>query len=291
MSSDDSKPDISVVIPVRNGEATLPSLLTSLANQDLARDRYEIIVVDNASSDQTAAVARRFGCRVVYEGIPSRSGARNAGARLALADFIAFTDGDCHPALSWLSSVLACRGHASLIAGAIEIETRPTPNTIERFEAAWRFDQATWVTSGWAATANLTVERTAFDAIGGFDTGYRHVGEDVDFCLRARDAGFDLAYCDSAIVYHLAERTIWPAMHRAFLHGYSAAQVLRQRGVGHVAWRHPKPLLSPGAALEWHGVAPSSLKPRDRAQQAVVALVTYAFRVAGSIWARVLRVG
>ncbi len=282
-------PEISVVVPVRDGSSSLPALLESLAAQDLAADRYEVVVVDNASRDDTAELARSLGARVVFEAIPNRSRARNAGARAARANLLAFTDADCTASSGWLSGLLACRGTAPLVAGHVKIETHDPPNAIERFEAYWRFDQQKWVTQGWAATANLLVEKSALEAIGGFDAGYRHIGEDVDFCLRARDAGFRLGFCREAVVRHIAEHELDPVIRRAFFHGYSSAQVLRRLGVGHLAWRHPRPLISPRAALEWHGIAGGSLSPAERRRLSGLAWLVYASRVVGSLWAAALR--
>jgi glycosyltransferase involved in cell wall biosynthesis len=178
--------EVSVVVPVRDGAASLPVLLESLAAQDLEAERYEVIVVDNASGDGSGELAASLGARVAFEAIPNRSRARNAGASTARTDLFAFIDADCTASPQWLSALLACRGRASLVAGPVEIETRTPANAIERFESFWRFDQESTVAQGWAATANLMVERSAFDAVGGFDPEYRHIGEDADFCLRDR---------------------------------------------------------------------------------------------------------
>lgn len=278
------------MVPVRDGAVSLPALLESLATQVLDRERYEVIVVDNASRDGTADIAAAHGARVVFEPRPNRSRARNAGARAASADVFAFIDADCRASPQWLSSLLSCRGRAPLVAGKVAIETHPSPNTIERFEARWRFEQETWVRQGWAATANLLVDRRAFEAVGGFDSAYRHIGEDVDFCLRAGRAGFQLAYCGDALVRHEAEQALGPVLRRSFFHGYSAAQALRRLGVGHVAWRNPEILLSPRTALAFHGIAADSLPSRERTLHGALALASYASRVAGSVWASLLRV-
>ncbi len=283
-------PQVSVVVPVRDGASSLPALLDSLAAQDLEDERYEVIVVDNASRDASAKVAASRGARVVFESQPNRSRARNAGARAARSGLLAFIDADCTATPEWLGALVACRGRAPLVAGPVEIETCDPPNAIERFESFWRFDQATGVEQGWAATANLLVERSAFDAVDGFDPEYRHIGEDVDFCLRAGRAGFELGFCEAAVVRHGAERQLAPVIRRAFFHGYSAAQVLRRLGVGHVAWRHWRTMLSPRAALAFHGAAADSMPPLERTRQTAIATVTYAARTAGSIWASVMRV-
>lgn len=283
-------PDVSVIVPVRDGASSLPALLESLLAQEIERDRYEVIVVDNGSRDGSAEVAASHGVRVISESRPNRSGARNAGARAALSDVFAFVDADCRATPGWLGALLGCRGRAPLVAGKVEIETRTSPNAIERFESRWRFKQEKGVRQGWAATANLLVERVAFEAVGGFDTSYRHIGEDVDFCLRAGRAGYGLGFCAEAVVRHEAERELTPVIRRAFLHGYSAVQALRRLGVGHVAWRTPGILISPRAVLQFYGIDPASLPGGERRLSVALALVSYASRVAGSIWASLRRV-
>jgi GT2 family glycosyltransferase len=275
---------------VRDGAESLPALLDSLASQDLGREAYEVVVVDNASRDATAEVAAARGARVVSEPRPNRSLARNAGARAAQSDLFAFTDADCVADSGWLAALLAChaRDGSPLIAGNIQIVTKDAPNQVERFERCWRFAQEAGVRQGWAATANLLVARHAFQAVGGLDANYRHIGEDVDFCLRAGRAGFPLAYCDSALILHDAECELGPLLRRSFFHGYSAAQVRRRLGIGHVAWRDPK-FLSPRRALRFFSVDVSELSARERRVQAALATTTYASRVAGSIWASLLR--
>lgn len=283
-------PEVSVVIPVRDGASSLPALLNSLAAQRLRPEQYEVIVVDNASRDGSAEVAASHGATVAFEPERNRSRARNAGARAARADLFAFIDADCTATPEWLSALLSCRGSAPLVAGPVEIVTHAPPNTIERFESFWRFDQEGATKQGWAATANMLVERSAFDAVGGFDPGYRHIGEDVDFCLRARKADFGLGFCPSAVVRHEAEHELGPVIRRAFFHGYSAAQALRRLGVGHVAWQHPRPMVSPRAALAFHRVAIDTLPRSERTRQGTLARAVYASRIAGSIWASLLRV-
>jgi GT2 family glycosyltransferase len=283
------KPDVSVVVPVRDGAQSLPALLDSLAGQDIDDELYEVIVVDNASRDGTADVAASHGARVVSEPRPNRSRARNAGAAAARADVITFTDADCTAAPEWLRSLLAARGQAPLLAGRVETTTRTTPNAIERFELRTRYDQQAGVRGGWAATANLLVEREAFEAVGGLDPSYRHIGEDVDFCLRAGRRGYPLRYCDAAVVYHDAEYELSPVLRRSFFHGYSSAQVRRRLGVGHVAWRDPRYMVSPRAARRFYQIDTDGLPLRERFALTALAMSTYASRAAGSAWASLVR--
>lgn len=281
--------EISAIIPVRNGERSLDPLLQSLASQTLAPDRFEVIVVDNDSSDRTADVAAAYGARVVREPVANRSRARNTGAKAASSRLYAFTDADCVAHPSWLEELLANAHLAPLVAGDVRLTTGRSPNRIERFEALWRFGQEQWVQQGWAATANLLVHADAFEAIGGFDATWRHIGEDVDLCLRARDKGFGLAYCATAIVDHAGEDKLAPLLKRCFRHGYSVNQAFYRLGVGYRAWRHPVPALTGDRALRDIGHQPESFPEQEWRSMARVARVAYAARIAGSIWAEVIR--
>src|SRR5947208_16800205 len=105
-------PDLSVIVPARDAAESLPPLLRSLESQTLPRDRFEVIVVDNGSSDGTAEVAERHGATVVRDKIPNRSRARNLGAEAAASELYAFTDADCVPHPAWLAELQA-RAHTA----------------------------------------------------------------------------------------------------------------------------------------------------------------------------------
>jgi glycosyltransferase involved in cell wall biosynthesis len=98
-----SEPLISVVIPARNEEMYLGECLQSLTEQDYPN--YEIIVVNNASTDKTVKVAKRYGVRVVTEEKTGLSYARNRGFDEARGDIIARTDADTVPPINWLSKI------------------------------------------------------------------------------------------------------------------------------------------------------------------------------------------
>lgn len=283
-----SAPEISVVVPVRDGAGSLPALLASLEAQTLARERFEVIVVDNASRDRTAAIALSRGAVVVTEPVPNRSRARNRGIAAARAARIAFTDADCVAAEGWLEALLGCTG-APLVAGPVVTTVNASPNSVERLEQRWRFAQEHWVQQGWAATANLCVERSALDAIGGFDPAYLQIGEDADLCLRARAAGFELGFCPGAEVRHEAEASIAPMLKRAFRHGYGANQAHHRVGTGHRAWRDPTPIASGDAALSRLGIVPGELPTAERRRMRRLAKLSYSARVAGSVWSELRR--
>jgi glycosyltransferase involved in cell wall biosynthesis len=276
-------PEFSVIVPVRDGANSLPSLLQSLERQTLSASRFEVIVVDNGSRDDTADVARRLGATVVHELVPSRSLARNAGARRAAAERLAFVDADCVTEPGWLEGFSRCGTAAPLLAGAVRTTTSPAPNPIERYEVLWRFDQESWVKLGWAATANLCVARDALQAVGGFDPHYLY-GEDADFCIRARRAGYDLGFCGEALVTHAAERRLAPFLRRSWRHGYSGNQVFHRIGAGYVAWRNPWPMFSGSRALQLYEIGRDSMPRGEWQRMAALAQISYLARVTGSLY-------
>ncbi len=194
----------SVVVPARDAASTLPALLDALGAQQ--RPAHEVIVVDDGSSDATAAVARRSA--VVTE-IATTTGvgpgaARNAGAARATGEVLAFTDADCVPDEAWLAAGLAAIDDADLLQGAV----RPAPGApIGPFDRTIRVT----VAHGLYETANLLIRRELFERLGGFEPwlaphGGKELGEDVWLGYRARRAGARIAFCPEAVVDH----AVWP---------------------------------------------------------------------------------
>lgn len=205
-------PEITVIVPAWNAADDLAHCLRALEAQTLARDSFEVIVVDNGSTDGTAGVAQGFaGVRVVSEPAPGSYNARNAGLALAQGDYVAFTDADCRPAADWLREALAaCRSQpgAGLIGGRIELfgdAARAGP--AEFYERMFGFRQAETLTSGRCATANWISPKAVLDQLGGFD-GALKSGGDYDLSLRIGAAGYPLAYADAMVVRHPARTTM-----------------------------------------------------------------------------------
>lgn len=198
-------------MPARNAATTMPQLLASLGRSSYV-GRWELVVVDDASIDDTGEQAQEWGAKVVR--LQRQSGpavARNAGVAASVAPLIAFTDADCEPSPEWLSAIVATLGVADLVIGPV----RPVPGT-----AVGPFDRTLSVSRGSPLfeTANLAVRREIVQRVGGFrpfapvpgesGVGLRptleqgHFGEDVVFGWRARRAGARIAFADGALVHH-----------------------------------------------------------------------------------------
>jgi peptidoglycan/xylan/chitin deacetylase (PgdA/CDA1 family)/GT2 family glycosyltransferase len=187
---------VSVVIPAHNEEIYLFSCLESIGNQDYAGE-YEVIVVDNASTDNTAQIARDWGARVVYESRRSPACARQKGAEVAKGKIVAFIDADTQAPAHWLSTIVwrfLCEPETVVISGpyayndAGEIARIASYGNFisiiidQLFRKAFNKGSAVW-------GCNFAVRRSALMEVGGFDTSIRFYGEEYELSLRLRNAG------------------------------------------------------------------------------------------------------
>jgi glycosyltransferase involved in cell wall biosynthesis len=194
-----AEPVVSVVVPARDAAATLGRTLEALAAQQLA-EPYEVIVVDDGSSDGTAELARAAGARLFRSGGSGAAVARNRGVAEARGRVIAFTDSDCFPTPDWLAAGLAAiDGGADLVQGRVQ----PDPEA-----SLGPFDRTLWVDGerGFYETANLLIRRELFERVGGFEEwmpiGGRPFAEDVWLGWRAVRAGARTAFAADALVHH-----------------------------------------------------------------------------------------
>lgn len=199
-------PIISVIVPVWNSPGLLRRCLDALEGQSLARDKFEIIVVDNDSTDNTADVARSVpGVIVLREDRPGSYAARNRGLQHARGLYIAFTDADCLPAPDWLERALTAAGQypdAGVLAGRIDLfeEGEAEGPVFTDYERLFSFPQA-HAARGNCATANWVSRRTVFEELGGFDERLKS-GGDRQMALRIREAGLPLIHVPEMQVLH-----------------------------------------------------------------------------------------
>ena len=190
-------PHISVVIPAYNEERFLPLCLESLRNQDYAGD-YEIIVADNASTDNTAKVALAMGAKVVYESKRSPACARQRGLEEARGDIVTFIDADTQAPSCWLSTIVSrfTREPKTVVisgpfaffdAGTFARIASYAANFIsicldQLFRRAFNKGGALW-------GSNFAVRRSALLEAGGFDTSIKFYGEEYELSLRLKEKG------------------------------------------------------------------------------------------------------
>lgn len=215
----ESTPDpiFSIVIPVWNGAAYLPACLESLAAQTACRpwNRCEIIAVDNASVDDSAAVIESLGGAVRLLRNPSNlgfGGGCNRGLAAARGEILVVLNQDTTVVPGWLEALSAVFEDPQVgIAGCriLYPGSEIVQHTGGRID--WPLGLAHHLADGddqplereWVTGAALAMRRAVYSEIGGFDEGFwPGYFEDTDLCLRARAKGYKVLYVPDAVVYH-----------------------------------------------------------------------------------------
>lgn len=204
--SPETGPLASVVIPARNAAAVIGEQLASIATQPEAA-QLEVIVVDNASSDGTAAVARTWadqlpGLRVLdAQERPSQGYARNVGIAAATGDVILLCDADDRVGPGWAGQLIAGLASADSVAGFVTSwdgsrEAVAGPASLadaESFAVRFGFLPA-------FGGNNAAFTKHVWSKLGGFDESI-HPAEDIDLSWRIQLAGYSLAFAPTALVF------------------------------------------------------------------------------------------
>lgn len=249
-------PDISVVVCTHNRATMLGEALASLYNLATNGFTYEIVVIDNASSDETPSVAERATresrapVRYCFEGKKGIASARNRGLREAAGKWVAFFDDDQLADPNWLAELMkiAREKDVKCVGGSVllkyQTSTKPNPTPFVRMllgEALWSLRPAPYSLKHTPGTGNLMIHRTVLDRVGHFDEAFQVRSEDTDLFRRIHKAGFEAWYNPAAVVHHVTP----PArLERPYLEklssqmGESLAEHERQdRGAGKFALR------------------------------------------------------
>jgi GT2 family glycosyltransferase len=226
-------PKVSVVVCAYNAEQTMDSCLASL--QELNYPNYEVIVVNDGSTDRTLEITQRYDyLHLISQENKGLSAARNVGIAAASGEIVAFTDSDCVADPDWLtymvdkflSSGLCAVGgpnfpppEDSLVPSCVAVSPGGPTHVLLSDEVAEHI-----------AGCNMAVRREVLQEIGGFDPLFRAAGDDVDLCWRLQDKGYTIGFSPAAVVWHFRRNTV-------------AAYLKQQRGYGKaealVYFKHP----------------------------------------------------
>jgi GT2 family glycosyltransferase/glycosyltransferase involved in cell wall biosynthesis len=238
----------SIVIPVFNGVSLTAQCLESIWNNTPFRDTFEIIVVDNGSTDGTRAMLDSHGSRVRTLS-PGRNlgfaAACNRGAREASHDLIVFLNNDTMVLPHWLHPLVKALSDRRRAVAAGSRLLHPDGKTIGHAGFVFRHDdRPVMLYRGFPSLpgigdvrrrlqavsgACMAVKREAFLSLGGFDEGYVNGNEDIDFCLRVGEKGWEVWYEPDSRVIHLEGMT-----EGRFDHEKANAERFRRRWSGRV---------------------------------------------------------
>lgn len=196
-----ASPIITVVIPVFNAEKYIETTLASLAKQELASGLFEVVIVDDGSTDTSADKIRNFKAHFSLKLIQQKnavvSAARNAGARAANTNLIAFLDNDATADSNWLQNALKYFENPECSAVEGRIEARGGSPFATPFTHVLQNE-----TGGRYMTCNMIFRKSDFDAVGGFDPRFPYFLEDSDLAFSLLERGSKIQYARDVIVYH-----------------------------------------------------------------------------------------
>ena len=228
-------PKVSVVVASYNGDRTLEACLKSL--EELNYPSYEVILVDDGSTDRTESIAKGFP-KVRYirhETNQGLSAARNTGMKAAAGEIVAYTDSDCRADEDWLyylvgdllnSEFAGIGGHNLLppedlwIAAAVMVSPGGPAHVMITDRLAEHIPGC-----------NMAFYKWALEEIGGFDPLFRKAGDDVDVCWRLQQHGYALGFSPAGFVWHYRRATVRDYLKQQ--QGYGEAEALLVR-------RHPE---------------------------------------------------
>ncbi len=225
-----SFPPVSVVIPAYNAADTLPACLWALRSQTYPDDRYEVIVVDDGSTDETAMIARRFGVHVISQVNRGQATARNRGAERARGDLLLFTDADCAPTRDWIARMVCAFADPDVVGAKGVYRTRQS-SLVARFVQLEYEDKCDRMrgleTIDFVDTYSAAYQREVFCSAGGFDPTFR-IDEDQELSFRLAEAGHRLVFAPEAQVFHTHVNQVGAYARRKFWIGYWKVRVVRE---------------------------------------------------------------
>jgi len=197
----------SVVVPAYNAGATIHRCLEALASQSVPREHYEVLVVDDGSTDATARIAGGFPVTVVAQENRGPAAARNHGARRARGGIVLFTDSDCVPERDWIAQMVkpfAVAGVAA-VKGAYRTSQRSLVARFCQVEFEERFEMLKTVAAiDMVDTYSAAFRREVFEGMRGFDESFPVANnEDTDLSYRLAAAGHTMVFAPDAVVSHL----------------------------------------------------------------------------------------
>lgn len=220
---------VSVVVPAYNAADTIAACVAALCRQTYGGP-YEVIVVDDGSTDDTAALAARAGAAVIRRPRGRPAAARNAGSHAARGEIVCFTDADCVPRPDWLMQIVAPFAGADIIGckGSYATRQREVVARFVQLEYEDKYDYLRpQATIDFIDTYACAYRRDVLLAEGGFDERFDYL-EDQELSFRLAARGHRMVFREAAVVEHRHSATLPAYLRKKATIGYWKAQVMRR---------------------------------------------------------------
>ncbi|MDO8444966.1 MAG: glycosyltransferase [Deltaproteobacteria bacterium] len=199
--------DVSVIVPIYNSQAYISKCLEALLAQTYKLESYEVIVVDDGSTDKTADIIKNYPVKYIYQKNQGPATARNRGVKEAKGDIILFTDSDCVPLSNWIEEMVRPFKSPDIAAvkGAYLTNQKEVIARLAQVEFEERFEMLKKAESiDMVDTYSAGFRKAIFLQMGGFDKTFPVANnEDTDLSYRMSKHGFKMVFNPDAIVHHL----------------------------------------------------------------------------------------
>ena len=231
MTTQQTRIKYSVIVPVFNGEDIIRECLDALSNQSVNRSDYEIIVVDDGSTDNTAKIAAEVCDRVIAIKNGGPANARNIGVNEAAGEVILFTDADCVPVHDWVEKMTAPFAEAGIVGTKGAYYTRQDELVAQfvqaEYESKYNY-MAQYKYIDFIDTYSAGFLRKVFLELKGFDTRFPGASvEDQEFSFRVSAAGYKMVFVPEARVFHRHAASLGHYFRKKFNIGYWKTLVLK----------------------------------------------------------------
>lgn len=233
------QPSVDVVIPFGGGVDLLREQLDAVTAQEHVNPRRVIVSVNvRLDRDMQTRLQGRYDSSTVPVDFVDATGAtgpahaRNVGWRASSAEYVLFCDADDRVSGKWVGAMQSALQNAPLAGGRLEY-SRLNP----RREAAWQRQSIDalprrWTYLPFTPTSNMGVSREVLSELEGFDEQLL-VGEDIDFCWRAQQAGYQLNFAPEAVIHYRLRRSLRAMVRQSFMYGKGDAPlVAKHRALG-----------------------------------------------------------
>jgi O-antigen biosynthesis protein len=253
-----SAPKVSVVVATYNGSRTLKKCLQSL--ERLNYPDYEVIVVDDGSTDTVPEVAKAFPyARYIHQPNLGLSVARNTGIQASTGEIVAFTDDDCRADEDWLHYLVGdlASGDFKAMGGHnfLPPDDSPTAAVVMASPGGPVHVMLTEREAEHIPGCNMAFYKSVLEEIGGFDPIFKKAGDDVDICWRLQQAGHRIGFNSSGFVWHYRRASVGAYLRQQSGYGEAEALLMRRHpdyfnawGGGHWRGRIYSPLGTSSAA-------------------------------------------
>jgi GT2 family glycosyltransferase len=237
-------PRFSVVVCSLNGANTIRDTMEGL--QQLDYPDYEVIVVNDGSTDATPDIAGKFDCLLINQENRGLSNARNTGIEAATGEIVAFIDDDAYPDAHWLKYLAQVFMTTDCVGAGGPNIAPPGDGLVADCVANAPGGPTHVLISDQIAEhipgCNKAFRKESLEAIGGFDPRYRAAGDDVDVCWRMQERGWTIGFTASAVVWHHSRNSLKTYWKQQL--GYGKAEALLEQkwpekynSAGHLEWK------------------------------------------------------